>query len=413
MTDERSQDQFGPTFAWLLFWLAIGVSGFLYMPRLVLGDAAQIKARADASKAGFADLKQQLSEVYSEAEQKLLVRTREADERRLREAEEAMGGPARAAFADPDYTIEQALRAALRACAPSNALAEVKVDRFTEFTASITTAAPLTTNEMIAVARKFMPLAKDYLDALRFSARGEVIAELDRQDIEFVEDWATAPDARLAMLLPREIPAATSADPKALAKFQEEQRLAALLADEDLRKKAVNVDRAFRAAAQNAYADLKAALDLSRAGISLADVKTLKDLDAREKQVREAAEHAARAKAFWLEPLKVFEKALDDQGLTGETRAALARNFENTFRNDSAKSKALFTALDGLIVSGGYLLRAFEENPAKWRYIPEDGAIAYKEEEFANQTSHIRDQVRNDVKELDEALRDWESATVQ
>jgi hypothetical protein len=403
----------GVTSAWLLFWALLVVGGFFYIPNFVTGGAEGIRKRSEAHNATIARLKEEMGDVINQRDQSRYLRARASAERRQRELESALGGPARLAFAIPNLSILEAMEQTLQACAPPNSRAEVRVDRFTEFTATISTFETLSTNQMIMIARAFMPLARDYLEALRFSAKGEVVAELDRQDIELVENWATVPDARLAMLLAREIPGAVAADPKAVEKFLDEQRMMAALADDGIRAKAAAVDREFREAAQAAYNDLKAALDLSHKGVTTFEVKTLSDVDAREKILRDASDHVARAKAFWLAPAKVWEAAMDAHGLTGDAREAISKALANSFHHDQRKTKALFTALDGLLETGRYLLRTLSENSDKWRYVPQDEGLSFRDAAVGAQVSRIREQLRGDLRALDEALRAWQESTAQ
>lgn len=409
----KRRSSLGVTFAWLLLWAVVAVGGVFAIRQRVTGGDEGIRRRAAAHEAAVAHLNDEFNEIASQQRQTRFLLRRTHAERRVLELESALGGPARAAFANPEFTILEAMDKALRTCAPSNSQAEVRVDRFTEFTATISTFQALSTNEMIGVARAFVPLARDYLEALRFSAKGEVVAELDRQDIELVENWATVPDARLAMLLAREIPGSVAADPKAVEKYQEQQRLNAALADEGVRAKAAVVDREFREAAQKGFDDLKAAIDLSHKGITTFDIKSLGDVDAREKTLREATEHAERAKAFWLAPQKIWEGSMDAQGLSDDARDALANILLTSFRNDAAKTKTLFAALDGLMVTGRYLLRTLSENSDKWRYSIDDGGLSFRDAAVGAQVSRIREQLRVDLRAADEALRAWQERVAE
>src|SRR6185436_16184358 len=110
-------------------------------------------------------------------------------------------------------SLREALNEAARACAPSNTIAYAEVDRFTEFNVTLDSGDVISTNEMVAFAHAFVPVAKAYVDSIRFAHKGSLIADIDRQDIEFIEDWGRAPDQRIAMLLPRESQSRIVEDP--------------------------------------------------------------------------------------------------------------------------------------------------------------------------------------------------------
>src|SRR5687767_12139309 len=204
------------TAAWLILWGVIAAVGW-----------TQIQKRKDVPTglhqpvdALLWDQKEEMSALDQELERA----APDADARRKAELEKAWGGPLAAAFKNPDYSLREALQRAALACAPTNTLVRAEVDRFTEFTVTFESASPILTNTMIVTARKLMPVARTYLDALRFSVRGKLVAEIDRSDIEFIEDWARAPDQRIAMLLPRESQSRIVEDAAAIERLRDEQR---------------------------------------------------------------------------------------------------------------------------------------------------------------------------------------------
>jgi hypothetical protein len=394
------------TASWLFVWVVIAVIAAYAIRARLQSERTQLRAQLDkqveqAMRGGQDEL--------SGLEQDLKRKSRDAAARRRAELEAAWGGPIAAAFKNPDLSLRDALQHAAEACSPANAFVHADVDRFTEFAIEIDTSEAISTNQMVAIARKLMPIAKDYLDTLRFSASGALVGELDRQDIAFIEDWTRAPDQRIAMLLPRESESRIKQDAAAIERFKTEQRIAqAVAADPALQDKADRADRKLRQMFQDAYSELTLALDSLGQSVSFGNLRSLRDLDRLEKTQNAAIEHAQRAKAFWTDPAKEWDKLLESEGISGELRDVLVKGFPTMFRNDPAKAAKVFEALDGDIKSCRYVLQMLTRENDKWKF--SQGSIGLIDDDFARRFERAQRQMREDFQETEVALRAWHEA---
>lgn len=390
---------------WLVVW-AIVAAGALYALR-ILHEKQRADVQARIEQEFEANARESQNDVTG-LEQELRRKERAANTRRSTELEKAMGGPIAAAFKNPAYSLREALQRAATACAPVNSVARADVDRFTEFTVTID-GPTISTNEMIACARKLLPVAKEYLATLQFSTNGTLVAELDRADIEFIDDWATAPDRRIAMLLPRESESRVQQDPAAIERFKNEQRIASALGEKpELREKAERADREFRQAVQNAYGELTLTMEAVSKAAAFGQFVSFKDISAAERELRAAAERLERARAFWSDPAKHWRSLLEANGISGELHDALVNGFSTMFRNNSERTAKVLEAVNGQIESCRYALGLLTRDNDKWKF--SGGGIAITDDEFARKFERANRQVREDWQNTQEALRAWHEA---
>jgi hypothetical protein len=387
---------------WFLFWIAIAIGGASYIQTQQQQTSKQHRRVAEETA-------QQQSEELSATEQNLRALERSNAARRKTELDRALGGPVAAAFKNPAFALREALQRAAEACAPTNSIVLAEVDRFTEFTVTIDSGDELSRAQMIAFARRFMPFARDYLYALRFSHRGAIIGELDRQDIDFVDDWAAIPDQRIAMLLPREVPL-RAVDPAAIDRLRDEERIgSALAADPSLREKTTRANRNLHQSIQNANGELTLALQGLQKSISLNELRSVADLDSHEKDFRAALDHLKTARDFWTNPTAQWQKLLDAENIQGDLREALVKGFPAMFRTDATKTKKLFDALDGEAESCRYVLKLLTEGTQKWKFYP-SGGIVFLDDDLARRFQRAGAQAREDMEAVDAALRQWSEA---
>jgi hypothetical protein len=394
------------TASWLFVWVAIAVLGAYGIRARLQTERQQLRAQLDAKvetamRAGQDEL--------SMFEQDLKLKSRDAEARRRSELEKVWGGPLAAAFKTPALSIGDALNQAAKACAPSNTVAFAEVDRFTEFTVTVDSGETISTNAMIAFARSFLPLAKTYVDSIRFSHKGTLIGEIDRQDIEFIEDWSRAPDQRIAMLLPRESQSRITEDPALIERYRNEQRIAeAIAGDPGLREKAERADRNLRRAVEEAYDELNAALESVRISAALGNIHSLRDLDKLDKALKTAVEHSSKAQIFWKDPAKEWERMIDAEGISGELREALVKNFPSIHRQNPTKTANVFSGLNTEIKSTRYAMRMLTSEGDNWRF--SNGQILLIDPDFAKRYEDAHRQVREDAQQTDAALRAWREA---
>lgn len=385
----------------ICLWTIVGVMGWFAIPFIV----NKPELNPEAHAAVLSEMQRDARGKFDALEQRLKLASRQAAARRKQELETALGGPVAAAFKNPDFPLSEALRQGALSCAPTNSSVQVDVDRFTEFTVTISSDRPLTTNQMIAVARSFLPQARKFVDALRFSVGGSVVAELDRQDIEFAEDWTKVPDERVAMLLARELPVSVAQDSAALDRFKEEQRLAAEVGeDPSLREKITKADLDFRQTTQNAYEHVRLAVDLALRASRVAEARSFTDLDARGKLLSEADDHLKQARDFWTAPSKVWRSGLADKGIKGEAQEILAKGLPPNLNKEAARLQKAILSVQGQIESARYLLELLVRNTEKWRFSPGERIILFTDREFADRFKRAERQVADDYDATEKAL---------
>lgn len=394
------------TGSWLFVWLIIAVLGAFGIRARLQSEREKLRVTLDKK---VDQTMQEGQNSVSGFEQDLKRKAREAETRRRSELEKAWGGRLAAALKNPAFSLRDALNNAAKACAPANTIAYVDVDRFTEFNVTVDSGGVISTNEMVAFARAFLPATKKYVNSIRFAQKGNLIAEIDRQDIEFIEDWSRATDQRIAMLLPRESQSRITEDPALVERYRNEQRISeAIAANPALRDKAERADRNLRRAIETAYDELHAALESVRKSESVGDIRSLRDLDRAEKDVKAAVEHLNQAKAFWNDPVKEWEKMLDAEGISGELREALVKGFPGIFRNNPVKSANVFSAVDGEITSSRFAMRLLVGESDKWKF--SGGRIVLMDDDFARRFENAHRQIREDIQQTDAALRAWREA---
>lgn len=368
---------------WCVFWIAIALFGY---------GAIRQKTRVTAPPPPKADPVEALMREQDERFE-LNRRRREIDEQLFAR----LGPLPAAAFKHPDLTIAGALQLAAQSSAPTNARAQVSVDRFSEFTVIISRDPIFTTNEMIAACVKLLPHAAPYTHALRFAHGDKVIAELDRADIEFIEDWSRALPDRVAMLLPRESEAPAGVPTEQL---QRERQIVQLIqSDPDLRPKLAKAQEDFFAAARKAHEDLRAALEAADEALDVSsDPKPnyIKRLD----QLRAAGLQANLAREFYSDSPAAWKTALQSSAVTPDAIAQLAELGETFLRHDRAKTIALLDALDAKLESARYLLQALEDQKR-----PAAAASALESADSSARIQRALEQLRADNDALNRALR--------
>lgn len=400
------RDQSFETASWLFIWAVIAVFGAYAIRARLQSERTRVRAALDQRVEKTMREGQNSVSLF---EQDLKRKARDAEARRRAELEQAWGGRLAAALKNPEFSLRDALNEAAKACAPTNALAYVEVDRFTEFNVTVDSGETISTNDMVAFARRFLPVTKAYIDAVRFSHKGNLIAELDRQDIEFIDDWSRASEQRIAMLLPRESQSRIVQDPAAIERFKNEQRIAeAFAADPASREKAQRADHELRQAIQTAYDDLTKALEGARKGVVLGDVRSLRDLNRCDRSVTAAVDQLERARLFLKDPLAQWQKLLENEGISGDLREALVKGFPGMFRNNPAKTARVLEMVDAEIRSSRYELSLLTGESDKWKFA--NGRIHLVDEDFARRFDRAEKQVREDQLETEEALRAWREA---
>lgn len=113
----------------------------------------------------------------------------------------AAGGPADLAIKDPNLSLLQMFERLGAACAPAGSMARVTVEHFTEFTLTFESESPPDPKATVDTVLCLLPRCAPYLQALRFSQRRTLVAELDHPAIVSVPDWSTVDATRVQSLI--------------------------------------------------------------------------------------------------------------------------------------------------------------------------------------------------------------------
>ena len=121
------------------------------------------------------------------------VNQQEIDALETRHAEELRrltGGSIASVLRDPKLSIEGMLREVGTLVLPAGTRVVCKVDRFVEYSLVAELSGPATPDEMAGWSRQILIPGAGYLHLLRFVRNGDVLASLDRRDIEAFADWS-------------------------------------------------------------------------------------------------------------------------------------------------------------------------------------------------------------------------------
>jgi hypothetical protein len=400
----QNPNRFTVTIAWLTFWLALVALGWFALDQRVKNKTEELHA----TDGTLQQIQRKHANLVLAHEQDLHRSARDAAERRRTEFEQALGGPLQAAFKDPGLSIRQALQRAALARAPTNADARVDVDRFTEFTVTFASPQNLATNEMTQIARELLPLAKPYLYALQFSVQGTIVAELDRADVDFIDDWSRASADRVAMLLAREVPTSSAQDVSAIERFKQERGLSKTLSQSpELASKMESAHVKFNQALDKSFQDLSAALSLSQKAISFTEISKPAEIDAHQRDLTTATARANSAKQFWTNPTNQWSQILASEGISGDAYTEVLNSLPLIFRNDPKLSAKVFEALDAKLESSRYFLKVAAEKFGVWQYDIQKGQFGFTDEEYAKRFRRAQDQLIQDSQTLESALRAW------
>lgn len=134
-------------------------------------------------------LRQQLERETWPERQQWTSNAHAAVQRERRELEAALGGPVPMVVKNPDLSLSAMIHGVALACTPAGTRAAVTVDRFTEF--DLVLALPgLETRLVLAdCARCILEPCAPYLHSLRFTYDTNVLAALDRRQLDRVAQW--------------------------------------------------------------------------------------------------------------------------------------------------------------------------------------------------------------------------------
>jgi hypothetical protein len=302
----------------------------------------------------------------------------EAVRRRQRYDDEyvaALGGPVGAALKHPDLTILGMLHELARACSPLGSAPHVTVDRFTEFTVLIELPRKETNAVLAEIAHHLLLHSSQYVNTVRFSHRGTVLAQLDRRAIESIADWtkASAGSVEELLLNPEfsEPPTFVGAVPPVEQPGPEPQNL-----PPEVQRQKMAEER-FVEAYRRADAQLRAAFEQQMAAINLAGVKLVSDLDERRKLLAEAERAAAEAKRVLANPVIEYERTLQQQQLDPVYIRAAVRTAAQTYGNSRGAVAAMFAALDERSTCAGQFLTTMKGHFGAWTYQPFQDQIEF------------------------------------
>ena len=235
------------------------------------------------------------------------LRRRRAHEQQL---EKAWGGPAQAAWKNPDLNIAQMLEQLAKACtAPGTAIA-VRVERFTDFEMTLGINQQPDHRQLAEICVCLLRYGAPHLRDVRFALGGDLVAELDQTAVDSVSDWTAVGVADTEKLLtlfkPGEMVTRSAApEPQGwVAKLEAKMKEVSGGNDEpqltgDARRLR-DAQRAFNQALEERNQRLTSVVEKQDRAGSLSDVNTAADLETKLAMLRESDAALADVRDFFL-----------------------------------------------------------------------------------------------------------------
>ena len=293
---------------------------------------------------------------------------RERAERYLREIEEAMGGAPAVAAGDPNLGIAKSMERVSIACAPPGSRVRVHIDRFTEFTLVIELPQPTNLFTMASISHCILAYRAAYVHRLQIVQGGSIVAELDRQAIESINDWWNPPADEVQQLLSMSRGGTNMAREKLRVDSprQETEEQRRNLTPEG--RRLTTAEQRFQAMMDAGHADFRSALDRLQEATEFSAARPSVDLETRRAGLRQAVELARTARAALEDPAAHYGQALREAGVDevysrGAVRTVAARY--DPLRTVTAEA---LRRLGLASTAGSMLLEVLGQHAGQWSF---------------------------------------------
>jgi hypothetical protein len=349
------------------------------------------------------------------SEQKLAAyqRNQEAQLRRERELEQALGGPAAAAAKNPELSIAQTIEQVAQRCAPKATRVSVRVDRFTEFDCLLQLPRQLAAKELAVLARCVLEYAGQYLDRLQFGFRGNVFAELGRGEIESIAGWSSTDLVLVESWLKERRGTGTAPEgtgSSAVAPNTERSEASNLSASQKLHR---DVIESFNAAYKTAHEQFGATIKLLEESVDLKNLSSYQQFQERQKLLLEAEKQANAARFMLQNPASEYTRMLQAAGVDSVYIQASSRTMATRFAGTQAEVASAFRALDGRLKSSRAYLETLAKYFGAWTYLPAQQTMEFDNPAAQKAYAQARERLERDAQALDTAIKNWNAAQEQ
>jgi hypothetical protein len=262
---------------------------------------------------------------------------------RVEEWIRGLGGPLEAATKDPGLDIQQMIQQTAVACAPTDAMVSVTVDRFTEFDVAVVLNEKPSFTDLAGISRRLLQNTVPYVCSLRFIQGNSLLAELDDADIDSVTNWNTLLDAAALAVLQ----AAAERD-QPVSPGSDEAQTNQAQAQEDLNPDQAKINQA-RDAFKDDYAEHVRRLNELVARLNrsarLDDIQTPAQFQAQISWLDEASSEISVEKNYFINQPEAFGKFLRQQGVDAEVIKILKRGLDDRAAAQELAYSDLFDAI--------------------------------------------------------------------
>jgi hypothetical protein len=287
----------------------------------------------------------------------------------------AWGGPVEAAVRNPALDIEEMLEQTALACAPTNTLVSVKVDRFTDFNVDLMLPEPMALSRLAEISSRFLKHTFFYVHGVRFIRGDEMLAQLDEAAIESVTNWNTISVESLEGLLAAglkgqtELVAAATNDDNAVQPVQEN-----LAPDQVKFNEAEGTFKKHFSDHVRALNEIVGNLDHAT---HLDSFQKPEQLQSRIAWLDEQASHLATERKFFMNQSADMEGLLRDQELDPLVIDIIKRNIKIRTESESPILTNIFDAVSAYCEADRAFLLSMKSQWGDWQAEPNSDIIQF------------------------------------
>jgi hypothetical protein len=329
---------------------------------------------------------------------------------RAEEWTRALGGPLGAATKNPDLDIQQMIQQIAGACAPTDALVSVTVDRFTEFDVAVVLNEKPGFASLAAISRRLLQNTVPYIYSLRFIQGNSLLAELEDADIESVTNWNTLPDAATLALLQA---AAERDQPVSPGAGSDDAQLDQPPAQQDLSPDQAKINQARDAFKEDYTEHVRHPNDLvsqlNRAA-RLDAIQTLDQFQAQISWLDGASPEISAERNYFINLPDAFGKFLNQQGLDAELINILKRGQDERAAAQELAYSDIFDAISEYQQQIRKFLETMNDNRNNWMTL-DSGRIQFTTAEARNVYNNAFAQVQRAANAVSHSFRELEESS--
>jgi hypothetical protein len=341
--------------------------------------------------------------------QRAIAAKQAADERvkvRAGKLVAALGGPVEAAFKNPELNIGQMVNAVALACAPANSRVSVTVDRFTEFTISVTLRDRLSSAQLAEISQCLLPKSVPYVHSVRFIQNNVILAELDWPAIESIGNWSSvslqAVEGLLSPANAQEQPAPVLAAADNGSASNPAQ--ADLTVDQKKIESANNLFKESYSKHARAVSELVASLDQAS---RLDTLLTHERLQARVVWLDQLATRLSAERQFFLNQSAEMERLLKTEQLDPLAIGIIVRNSKNRDQSEAAVYAGVFDTVEAYREQILIFLKAMDDRWGEWQADSAAKQILFTSGDARKAYLSGSEQVTQSAQSVQRAFRAW------